>query len=260
MEVWPRYPAVPLSINGTLAIKHIELTYRLAAKLSKAFMTISKPLKKEMGKSLVSVMSAKWAVISAEGFILRAASRAITAFDWPICLRLNKNWRFKLLSSIVSKSTRWMLRKLDRTAVLSSSQPIPPVPTINTLASSILVIITGIQMKTVALTVLISVMFIHFVILIIAKNSFYLVFICWFPVNSGPKWHLPKKAIFVCLPLPLKVKKEFPFINARMTGDPPAKQTNKTSGFQAHNTVLSCLYCIPEREKAKNLKQKKLTC
>ena len=137
MEVCPRYPAVPLSIKGTRAIKHIPLTYLLAAKLSKAFITKSNFLKNEIGNLLVSIMEAKWAVMDADGFILRAASRATKALDWPICWRLNRNWRFKLLSSIVSKSTNSILRKPDRTAFFRTSQPIPPEPTINILAVSI---------------------------------------------------------------------------------------------------------------------------
>ena len=54
------------------------------------------------------------------------------AFGFLMCSCRNRNWRFKLLRSMVSRSTIWTSPKPVRTRFLRSSHPIPPAPTIKT--------------------------------------------------------------------------------------------------------------------------------
>lgn len=50
------------------------------------------------------VMLSWYALIFTSGLNANALSRATSAFDFPTCSLWNKNCRFKLLTSIVSKS------------------------------------------------------------------------------------------------------------------------------------------------------------
>ena len=54
------------------------------------------------------------------------------AFDFLMCSLRNRNWRLRLLRSMVSRSTMWISPKPERTRFLSSSQPMPPAPTMST--------------------------------------------------------------------------------------------------------------------------------
>lgn len=55
-----------------------------------------------------------------------------SAFDFLMCSLRNRNWRLRLLRSMVSRSTMWISPKPVRTRFLRSSQPMPPAPTIKT--------------------------------------------------------------------------------------------------------------------------------
>jgi hypothetical protein len=55
-----------------------------------------------------------------------------SAFDFLICSWRNRNWRFRLLRSMVSRSTMWISPKPVSSRFLRSSHPIPPAPTSNT--------------------------------------------------------------------------------------------------------------------------------
>lgn len=50
------------------------------------------------------------------------------AFELPMSLRRNKNWRFKFDRSMVSISMTWISQKPINAKSLSSSQPKPPAP------------------------------------------------------------------------------------------------------------------------------------
>ena len=54
------------------------------------------------------------------------------ALDFLMCSWRKRNWRLRLLRSIVSRSTMWISPKPVRTRFFKSSQPIPPAPTITT--------------------------------------------------------------------------------------------------------------------------------
>ena len=60
--------------------------------------------------------------------------RRTNALDFLICSLRNRNWRLRLLRSMVSRSTTCTSPKLVRTKFLSNSQPMPPAPTIKTRA------------------------------------------------------------------------------------------------------------------------------
>ena len=51
------------------------------------------------------------------------------ALDFLMCSCLKRNCRFRLLKSMVSRSTIWISPKPVRTRFLRSSHPIPPAPT-----------------------------------------------------------------------------------------------------------------------------------
>ncbi len=61
------------------------------------------------------------------------------ALDFLICSWRKRNWRFRLLKSIVSRSTTWISANPARTRFFRSSQPMPPAPTISTRACEIIV-------------------------------------------------------------------------------------------------------------------------
>lgn len=57
-----------------------------------------------------------------------------SAFDFLMCSLRKRNWRLRLLRSMVSRSTMWTSPKPVRMRFLSSSQPMPPAPTMRTRA------------------------------------------------------------------------------------------------------------------------------
>ena len=63
------------------------------------------------------------------------------AFDFLMCSCLKRNCLLRLLKSIVSRSTIWISPKPVRTRFFNSSQPIPPAPTINIRACSMLLVL-----------------------------------------------------------------------------------------------------------------------
>lgn len=150
----PLKPVVPLSIKGTLAARHILFTCRRASRLSNALKTTLKVPNQSL-LNWLSLIFAWYASIFAFGWNLCATSFATyrerwtsplvslsehfldsgfvnirtRAFGFLICSTLNRNWRFKLLRSIVSRSIIWISPKPVRSRFFSSSQPIPPAPT-----------------------------------------------------------------------------------------------------------------------------------
>lgn len=64
------------------------------------------PVTNEMtwAKNTYLIILAWYALIETDGLNLRALSLATTALDFPTCCFWNKNCRFKLLTSIVSRS------------------------------------------------------------------------------------------------------------------------------------------------------------
>jgi hypothetical protein len=66
------------------------------------------------------------------GNVAWAAGRRTIAFGFLICSCLKRNWRLRLLRSIVSRSIMWISPKPVRARFLSNSQPMPPAPTSRT--------------------------------------------------------------------------------------------------------------------------------
>ena len=54
------------------------------------------------------------------------------ALDFLMCCIPNKNWRLRLLRSMVSRSTMWISPNPVITRFFSNSHPMPPAPTIRT--------------------------------------------------------------------------------------------------------------------------------
>ena len=163
----PRYPVVPDSISGTSAARHSRLTCFLASRLSSPLRTTSKVRTKSTskeesltlpwcatmrasGRNLSTVSLATWgreprgqdrlwAPLGScwKRIFTRARDRDLGAgrtfaLDMPTCRLRNRNWRLRLLTSMVSRSIISISSKPLSTRVLSSSQPMPPAPTIRT--------------------------------------------------------------------------------------------------------------------------------
>ena len=146
---------MPLSIKGISAAKHILFTCRLASRLSKSVedhRETLEPLHVELRILNVCMMSFQPHVrvefvrcILCHLYVIRqccytslVCSQLTKAFDFLMCSCLKRNCRFKLLRSMVSRSTIWISPKPVRTRFFNSSQPMPPAPTINIRACSAL--------------------------------------------------------------------------------------------------------------------------
>lgn len=115
-------------------------------------------------RTLTNLITLSWcATMFTFGLKLSALSFATCAFDFPICSLWKRNWRFKLLTSMVSRSicnnkhmtndfiavqfqskywtsvvhTISMFGKPVSTRFFNISQPIPPAPTTNILELAI---------------------------------------------------------------------------------------------------------------------------
>ncbi|ETO62250.1 hypothetical protein F444_19818 [Phytophthora nicotianae P1976] len=73
---------------------------------------------------------------SSEAMRVRTNAAAHSALDLPTSVARNRNWRFKLDTSIVSMSIMSTLVKPESTTFFSSSHPSPPAPIIRTRHSS----------------------------------------------------------------------------------------------------------------------------
>lgn len=125
---WPSIPAVPTSISIFPARRHISEILDRASILSNALMTIVIELKSVNGSE--NTLATQGLINPRkEGENDSIIIAATVAFGWPMCSFLKRNWRWRLVTSMVSISTRSMLSsKGSELKTFRSSHPIPPAP------------------------------------------------------------------------------------------------------------------------------------
>lgn len=106
----PLGPKVPLSRRGVFAVTHLASIYLLAYTLSKALVTtVSYSKNWSVNIWLVPswTLSNLAIMLSLKSlFMYTAADAAVDDFGFLKCFSLNKNYLFKLLTSIISGSVR----------------------------------------------------------------------------------------------------------------------------------------------------------
>mmetsp|Transcript_123075 Transcript_123075/g.292610 ORF Transcript_123075/g.292610 Transcript_123075/m.292610 type:complete len:265 (+) Transcript_123075:964-1758(+) len=130
---WPRWPVLPASRRGRSAARHRRFTWRRASRLSRALTTTSN-LETNSRPNCESFTLPWCERILASGRNCFTASAATTDFGRSTWARRKRNCRFKLDTSIVSRSTTSISRKPVSTRFFSSSQPMPPAPTTSSFA------------------------------------------------------------------------------------------------------------------------------
>ena len=150
----PARPAVPASSSGIPAAAATLDTARRAVRLSRALKTRPYAAARAVGppergpggiaegprvtsptraSTATEVGGSPVAEAAGGGGAREAAALPATrALASPTCRRRKRNWRFRLLVSILSRSMTVRRRKPARTRHLSSSQPMPPAPTTRT--------------------------------------------------------------------------------------------------------------------------------
>mmetsp|Transcript_16440 Transcript_16440/g.30277 ORF Transcript_16440/g.30277 Transcript_16440/m.30277 type:complete len:212 (+) Transcript_16440:1207-1842(+) len=129
----PKCPVLPASKSGFSAARQRRFTCLRASRLSNAFTTASN-FEMYSTPYFGSLMFPQCETILTSGRNCRTASDATSALGLSTCSRRKRNCLFKFDMSMVSRSMTSMSRNPVSTKFLSSSQPIPPAPTIRSLA------------------------------------------------------------------------------------------------------------------------------
>lgn len=123
IDMSPRFKVVKSIEDEVEALEPVDVELRV---FDVCVMRFELDVRIELGSGLFGNLRE-----SCEPKITRAGHPFPTkALDFLMCSCRKRNWRLRLLRSIVSRSTIWISPKPVRTRFLRSSHPMPPAPTI----------------------------------------------------------------------------------------------------------------------------------